>query len=66
MTKNSTIDMLNYFLKKDSLRDSQKESLLQKNKSHPKKKTINTILAYAKSVQGIKVKESIRGMISLN
>ena len=66
MRKNSTIDMLSHFLKYESSKELKDESCLKKNISNPKEKTINTILAYAKSVKCIRIKESVKGIISLN
>ena len=66
MRKNSTIDMLNHFLKDESSKELKDESFFKKNSSNPKEKTINTILAYARSVRGIRIKQSVTGIISLN
>ena len=46
--------------------DKAVHKLLSENQIGPKKETIDAILAYAKSVKGIKTKSNNRILISLN
>ena len=67
MSKNSTLKLSNYLLKEEfSSFDKAVHKLLSENQIGPKKETIDTILAYAKSVKGIKTKSNNRILVSLN
>ena len=67
MLKNSTLELWDYLLKEEfSSFDKAVHKLLSKNQIGPKKETIDAILAYAKSVKGIKTKSNNRILISLN
>ena len=46
--------------------DKAVHKLLSEKQIGPKKETIDTILAYAKSVKGVKTKSNNRILISLN
>ncbi len=64
MNKNSTIKLKDILLQEDFLFDE-----IQKNTTanlEAKQETINTILAYASSVKGIKIKSFDKILISLN
>ena len=64
MNKNSTIKLKDILLKEDFLFEE-----IQKNTTanlEAKQETINTILAYASSVKGIKIKSFDKILISLN
>ena len=65
MNKNSTIKLKDILLQEDFLF----EEIQKKNTStnlEAKQETINTILAYASSVKGIKIKSFDKILISLN
>ena len=65
MNKNSTIKLKDILLQEDFLF----EEIQKKNTStnlEAKQETINTILAYASSVKGIKMKSFDKILISLN
>ena len=67
MSKNSTLKLWDYLLKEEfSSFDKAVHKLLSENQIGPKKETIDTILAYAKSVKGIKTKSNNSILISLN
>ena len=67
MSKNSTLKLWDYLLKEEfSSFDKAVHKLLAENQIGPKKETIDVILAYAKSVKGIKTKSNKRILISLN
>ena len=67
MSKNSTLKLWDYLLKEEfSSFDKAVHKLLSENQIGPKKETIDSILAYAKSVKGIKTKSNNRILISLN
>ena len=67
MSKNSTLKLWDYLLKEEfSSFDKAVHKLLSDNQLGPKKETIDAILAYAKSVKGIKTKLNNRVLISLN
>ncbi|MAU37025.1 MAG: hypothetical protein CMD14_06600 [Flavobacteriales bacterium] len=64
MSKNSTIKLKDILLQEDFLFEE-----IQKNTTanlEAKQETINTILAYASSVKGIKIKSFDKILISLN
>lgn len=64
MNKNSTIKLKDILLQEDFLFEE-----IQKNTTtnlEAKQETINTILAYASSVKGIKIKPFDKILISLN
>jgi len=64
MNKNSTIKLKDILLQEDFLFEE-----IQKNTTanlEAKQETINTILAYASSVKGIKIKSFDKILISLN
>ena len=67
MSKNSTLKLLDLFLKDKHVAfeiSAEKENT--KSNLEAKKETINTLLAYARSVKGIKIKSNDRILISLN
>jgi hypothetical protein len=67
MSKNSTLKLWDYLLKEEySSFDKAVHKLLSENQLGPKKETIDTILAYASSVKGIKTKSIDKVLISLN
>ena len=67
MSKNSTLKLWDYLLKEEfSSFDKAVHKLFSDNQLGPKKETIDAILAYAKSVKGIKTKSNDRILISLN
>jgi len=67
MIKNSTLKMWNHLLKEEyTLFDKSVHSILSDNKIGPKKETIDTILAYARSVKVIRTKFKDQILISLN
>ena len=67
MIKNSTLKMWNHLLKEEyTLFDKSVHSILSDNKIGPKKETIDTILAYARSVKVIRTKSKGQILISLN
>ena len=67
MSKNSTLKLWDYLLREEfSSFDKAVHKLLSNNQIGPKKETIDIILAYAKSVKGIKTKSNDRILISLN
>ena len=67
MSKNSTLKMWNHLLKEEyTLFDKSVHSILSDNKIGPKKETIDTILAYARSVKVIRTKSKGQILISLN
>ena len=67
MSKNSTLKLWDYLLKEEfSSFEKAVHKLLSENQIGPKKETIDIILAYAKSVKGIKTKSNNRILISLN
>ena len=67
MSKNSTLKLWDYLLKEEfSSFDKAVHKLLSENQIGPKKETIDIILAYAKSVKGIKAELNNRVLISLN
>jgi hypothetical protein len=67
MSKNSTLKLQDLLLKIEHLpfeRSAEKENTTINLEA--KKETINTILAYSRSVQGIKTQSNDRILISLN
>ena len=67
MAKNSTLKLWDYLLKEEfSSFDKAVHKLLSDNQVGPKKETIDKILAYAKSVRGIRTKSDSRILVSLN
>tara|TARA_B100001758_G_C18394386_1_gene604951 strand:- start:78 stop:281 length:204 start_codon:yes stop_codon:yes gene_type:complete len=67
MAKNSTLKLWNYLLKEEfSSFDKTVHEILSNNQVGPKKETINKILAYSKSVRGIRTKSNSKILISLN
>ena len=67
MSKNSTLKLQNLLLKDKNLafeRSAKKEDA--KSNLEAKQETINTILAYSRSVKGIKIKSNDSILISLN
>ena len=67
MIKNSTLKLWDYLLQEEFLSfDKVVHKLLSENQFGPKKETIDVILAYAKSVKGIKTKSNNSILISLN
>lgn len=68
MIKNSTLRLWNLILEEDffSYKRLAHDKSICKNEVKPKKETINKIIAYAKSVKGIKMKSSDKILISLN
>ena len=67
MGKNSTSKMWNHLSKEEyTLFDKSVHSILTENQIGPKKEIIDTILAYASSVKGIRTKFKDKILISLN
>ena len=67
MSKNSTLKLWDYLIREEfSSFDKAVHKLLSENQIGPKKETLDTILAYAKSVKGIKTNSNNRILISLN
>ena len=67
MSKNSTLKLWDLLLKKKSFSfDKSVHDIFSKTQLEPKKETINKILAYARSVKGIKMKSQDKILISLN
>lgn len=67
MAKNSTLKLWDYLLKEEfSSFDKTVHKLLSDHQIGPKKETINKILAYSKSVRGIRTKSNSRILVSLN
>ena len=67
MSKNSTLKLWNLILKNEySDFDRSVHKILLLNKLEPKQETINSIVAYASSVQGIKMKSVDNILVSLN
>ena len=67
MSKKSTLKLWVHLLREEfSSFDKAVHKLLSNNQIGPKKETIDIILAYAKSVKGIKTKLNNRVLISLN
>ena len=67
MITNNTLKLWNHLLKEESSSFCQKEKhkILYEGSKGPKQETINTLLAYASSVQGIKVNTE-KMLVSLN
>ncbi len=66
MSRNSTLKLWDHLLKEEfSSFDKAVHKILNEIHLEPKKETINTILAYASSVKGIKTKTN-NVLISLN
>ena len=67
MSKNSTLKLWNYLLKEEfSSFDKAVHKLLSENQIGPKKETIETILAYARTVRGIKTRSEKKILVFLN
>ena len=67
MSKNSTLKLWDYLIREEfSSFDKAVHRLLSENQIGPKKETIDVILAYAKSVRGIKAKANNKILVSLN
>jgi len=67
MSKNSTSKMWNHLLKEEyTLFDKSVHIILSETQIGPKKEIIDTILAYASSVKGIRTKFKDKILISLN
>ena len=67
MSKNSTLKLWDLLLKEEySTFDRLVHKILSEKKLEPKKETINKILAYARSVKGIKIRSNDKILISLN
>ena len=67
MSINFTLKLWNYLLKEEfSSFDKAVHKLFSEKQIGPKKETIEVILAYAKSVKGIKTKSNNKILISLN
>lgn len=67
MSKNSTLKLWDFLVKeKYSTFDRSVHKILSGTQLEPKKETINKILAYARSVKGIKMKSNDKILISLN
>ena len=67
MGKNSTSKIWNHLSKEEyTLFDKSVHSILTENQIGPKKEIIDTILAYASSVKGIRTKFKDKILISLN
>ena len=67
MSKNSTLKLWDYLIREEfSSFDKAVHKLLSENQIGPKKETIDVILAYAKSVKGIKTNLNNKVLISLN
>ncbi len=67
MSKNSTLELWNHLSKEEYVSfDKKVHKILSDTQNGPKKETIDTILAYASSVKGIKTKSKDRILISLN
>ena len=67
MSKNSTLKLWDLFLKEEySTFDKSAHKILSTTQLEPKKETINKILAYERSVKGIKMKSNDKILISLN
>ena len=64
MNKNSTIKLKDILLQEDFLFEEIKKNTTTNLEA--KQETINTILAYASSVKGIKIKSFDKILISLN
>ena len=66
MSRNSTLKLWDHLLKEEfSSFDKAAHKILNEIHLEPKKETINTILAYASSVKGIKTRTN-NVLISLN
>ena len=67
MSKNSTLKLWDFLVKEEySTFDRSIHKILSERQLEPKKETINKILAYARSVKGIKMKSNDKILISLN
>jgi hypothetical protein len=67
MSKNSTLKLWNSLLKEEySAFDRSVRKILSETQLEPKKETINKILAYARSVKGIKMRSNDKILIFLN
>ena len=67
MSKNSTLKLWDLLLKEEySTFDKSAHKILSTTQLEPKKETINKILAYARSVKGIKMKSYDNILMSLN
>jgi hypothetical protein len=67
MSKNSTLKLWNFLLKEEySAFDRSVHKILFETQLEAKKETINKILAYARSVKGIKMRSNDKILISLN
>ena len=67
MSKNSTLKLWNFLLKEEySAFDRSLHKILSEKQLEAKKETINKILAYARSVKGIKMTSNDNILISLN
>ena len=67
MRKNSTLKLWDLLLKDEhSAFDRSVDKILSTTQLEAKKETINKILAYARSVKGIKMKSNNKILISLN
>ena len=67
MSKNSTLKLWDYLLKEEfSSFDKAVHKLLSENQIGPKKETIETILAYARTVRGIKTRSEKKILVFLN
>jgi len=67
MSKNSTLELWDLLLKEEySAFDRSVHKILSEIQLEPKKETMNKILAYARSVKGVKIKLNNKILISLN
>jgi hypothetical protein len=67
MSKNSTLKLWNFLLKEEySAFDRSVHKILFETQLEAKKETINKILAYARSVKGIKMRSNDKILIFLN
>ena len=67
MIRNTTLKMWNHLLKEEyTLFDKSVRSILFQCQVGPKEETIDTILAYASSVKGIRTASEDKILISLN
>ena len=67
MRKNSTLKLWDLFLKDEYFNfDRSEHKLLSTTDLQPRQETINKILAYSRSVRGVKIKSNNKILISLN
>jgi len=67
MSRNFTLKLWNHLLKEEfSSFDKAVQKILSENQSGPKKETIDMIIAYARSVKGVRTESNDKILISLN